>query len=265
MAWPGHEVCIAIFKETFFKFNRGQGSEDHKGILCYKIGNPSNLPEAFAKLFNMEVIEENPKNKKEFKTLEAKKIESSIEFFKHGINQLLELELSFSDIQKSQPSGNCSWLAAQASLCLALIECYIRQGFTPKKALGLGMYAYKKWAKFDRLSALEDLKAIEESPLKAKFEGIVDFIGLNKTILFRNLKTSKIKIIQNILNKNLLPLENYKFLIENILDKNVEKTISSIHKLSFEEMDAFFLDKLALFCCDKDQFFAYHVAKELNQ
>ena len=141
-----HAVSIVIYKNLLIKCDRRGGDDDPQpGLSVYKINHPAKLEEAVEKLIKVNRQENG-------------------EFFKKGMDQMLDLELIHHLKHSEQKSGTCAWTSSAKLSFHSLLYLYlIQQGFTEKEAEEYSQSMYKTWMQEDRHLAIQDLLSSQAS------------------------------------------------------------------------------------------------------
>ena len=135
-----HAVTIVIYKNLLIKGDRGDYRDNNlqPGLSIYKINHSAKLEEAIKKLI--------------------KGRQENSDFFKKGIDQMLDLEPIHHLRHSSQKTPTCTWTSsAKLSFHSVLYLYLIKQGFTEKEAEDFSQSMYKTWVQEDRQLAIQEI------------------------------------------------------------------------------------------------------------
>lgn len=173
--WNRHATIIILTENFVIKGNRGNECGKESGMTLYKIKNPSNLSKAVETLiFNRDSLD------KHGIWISEEKTKKHIEFFKKGINDLLDLERLSYLPRKKQTAGNCGLMAARMAVEGCLIAYYLQEDLKENSSrkvediLKLTNPFMSSWKEYDYTCSLEILEQIEDEPV------VKDFIDIEK-------------------------------------------------------------------------------------
>jgi hypothetical protein len=129
------------------KCDRGDCHDNNlqPGLSAYKINHPAKLEEVIEKLIKVNMQQNG-------------------DFFKKGVDQMLDLELIHHLKHSWQKSKTCAWTSsAKLSFHSVLYLYLIKQGFTEKEAEEYSQSMYKTWMQEDRHLAIQDLLSSQAS------------------------------------------------------------------------------------------------------